>query len=44
MRDACAKLSRSHDLFKAMNYMLKRWPSFTRSEDGLIVSDKPIPH
>jgi transposase len=37
MRDACTKLSRSHDLFKAMNYMLKRWPSFTRFlDDGRV--------
>ena len=25
----CAKLSRGHDLAKAMNYMFKRWDSFT---------------
>ena len=25
MREQCAKLSRGHDLAKAMNYMLKRW-------------------
>ncbi|WP_226896275.1 IS66 family transposase [Polymorphobacter sp. PAMC 29334] len=25
-----AKLSRNHDLAKAINYMLRRWPSFTR--------------
>jgi len=37
MRDACTKLSRGHDLFKAMNYMLRRWPSFTRFlEDGRV--------
>jgi hypothetical protein len=24
------KLSRGHDLAKALNYMLRRWPSFTR--------------
>jgi transposase len=37
MRDACAKLSRGHDLFKAMNYMLKRWSSFTRFlDDGRV--------
>ena len=29
MREQCAKLSRGHDLAKAMNYMLKRWASFT---------------
>lgn len=32
-----AKLSRSHDLAKAINYMLRRWPSFTRFQgDGRI--------
>jgi transposase len=37
MREQCAKLSRGHDLAKAMNYMLKRWPSFTRFlDDGRI--------
>ena len=37
MRDACTKLSRSQDLFKTMNYMLKRWSSFTRFlDDGLV--------
>ena len=31
------KLSRSHDLAKAMDYMLKRWPAFTRFlEDGRV--------
>jgi transposase len=31
------KLSRGHDLAKALNYMLRRWPSFTRFlEDGRI--------
>ncbi|HKR90640.1 MAG TPA: IS66 family transposase [Phenylobacterium sp.] len=31
------KLSRGHDLAKAMGYMLRRWPSFTRFlEDGRI--------
>ena len=25
-----AKLSRNHDLAKAINYMLRRWPAFTR--------------
>jgi transposase len=29
MREQCAKLSRGHDLAKAMNYMFKRWGSFT---------------
>ena len=27
MREQCAKLSRGHDLAKAMNYMFKRWGS-----------------
>lgn len=32
-----AKLARSHDLVRAMNYMLKRWTSFTRFlDDGRI--------
>jgi hypothetical protein len=32
-----ARLSPGHDLAKAMTYMLKRWPSFTRFlEDGRI--------
>jgi transposase len=35
MREERAKLSRGNDLAKAMDYMLKRWPSFTRFlEDG----------
>ncbi len=29
MREQLAKLSRGHDLAKAINYMLKRWPAFT---------------
>src|SRR3954451_2379665 len=33
MREQCAKLSRVHDLAKAMNYMFKRWDSFTRFLD-----------
>lgn len=37
MRGQCAKLSRSHDLAKAMNYMFKRWASFTRFlDDGRV--------
>ena len=32
-----AKLSRGHDLVRAMNYMLKRWASFTRFlDDGRV--------
>jgi transposase len=30
MREERAKLSRGNDIAKAMDYMLKRWPSFTR--------------
>jgi transposase len=29
MREQAAGLSRGHDLVKAVNYMLKRWPAFT---------------
>jgi transposase len=37
MRAQYAKLSRGHDLAKAMNYMFKRWASFTRClDDGRI--------
>ena len=37
MREQCAKFSRGHDLAKAMNYMFKRWSSFTRFlDDGRI--------
>jgi transposase len=37
MREQRAKLSRSNDLAKAMDYMLKRWPAFTRfRDDGCI--------
>jgi len=37
MREQCAKLSRGHDLAKAMNYMFKRWGSFTRFlDDGRV--------
>jgi transposase len=37
MGGQCAKLSRGHDLAKAMNYLLKRWASFTRFlDDGRI--------
>lgn len=37
MREQRAKLSRSNDVAKAMDYMLKRWGSFTRFlEDGRI--------
>jgi transposase len=35
MREQAAKLSRGHDLVKAINYILKRWPAFTLFlEDG----------
>ncbi|QDM15504.1 IS66 family transposase [Tardiphaga sp. vice352] len=37
MREQRAKLSRSNDVAKAMDYMLKRWSSFTRFlEDGRV--------
>jgi hypothetical protein len=37
MRAERAKLSRHNDIAKAMDYMLKRWPAFTRFlEDGRI--------
>jgi transposase len=29
MREQMARLSRGHDLVKAINYILKRWPAFT---------------
>ena len=36
-----AKLSRDNDLAKAMDYMLKRWPAFTRFlDDGRICLSK----
>ena len=37
MREQLAKLSRGHDLAKAMQYILKRWPAFTLFlDDGRI--------
>jgi hypothetical protein len=33
MQEQVAKLSRGHDLAKAMQYMLKRWPAFTLFHD-----------
>ncbi len=37
MREERAKLSRGHDLAKAMDYMLKRWDAFTRFlDDGRV--------
>ena len=37
MREERVKLSRGNDVAKAMDYMLKRWPSFTRFlDDGRI--------
>lgn len=37
MREQRAKLSRTHDLARAMDYMLKRWPAFTRFlDDGRV--------
>jgi hypothetical protein len=37
LREQRARLSRGNDLAKAIDYMLKRWPAFTRFlEDGRI--------
>ena len=37
MREQAARLSRGHDLVKAINYILKRWPAFTLFlEDGRV--------
>lgn len=37
MREQAARLSRGHDLVKAINYLLKRWPAFTLFlEDGRV--------
>ena len=37
LREQVAKLSRGHDLAKAIQYMLKRWPAFTLFlEDGRV--------
>jgi transposase len=37
MREQAARLSRGHDLVKAINYMLKRWPAFSLFlEDGRV--------
>ena len=37
MREQAAKLSRGHDLVKAIQYMLNRWPAFTLFlEDGRV--------
>ena len=37
MREQAARLSRGHDLVKAMNYILKRWAAFTLFlEDGRV--------
>jgi transposase len=37
MHEQCAKLSRGHDLAKAMNYMFRRWNSFRRFlDDGRV--------
>ena len=37
MREHAARLSRGHDLVKAVNYMLRRWPAFTLFlEDGRV--------
>jgi transposase len=37
LTEQLARLSRNHDLAKAINYMLRRWPAFTRFlDDGRI--------
>jgi hypothetical protein len=37
LTEELAKLSRNHDLAKAINYMLRRWPAFTRFlDDGRV--------
>lgn len=37
MREQRGRLSRTHDLARAMDYMLKRWPAFTRFlDDGRV--------
>jgi transposase len=37
LKEQLAKLSRNHDLAKAINYMLRRWPAFTRFlDDGRV--------
>jgi transposase len=37
MREQATRLSRGHDLVKAINYILKRWPAFTLFlEDGRV--------
>jgi transposase len=37
LHDQLARLSRNHDLAKAINYMLRRWPAFTRFlDDGRV--------
>ena len=37
LQETREKLTRGHDLAKAINYMLRRWPSFTRFlDDGRV--------
>ena len=44
MREQRAKLSRSNDVAKAMEYMLKRWPAFTRFlDDGPARTSRSAP-
>jgi transposase len=44
MREQCVKLSRGHDLAKAMNYIFKRWSSFTRFlDDGRVCLSRTTP-
>jgi hypothetical protein len=43
MREQRAKLSRDNDVAKAMEYMLKRWPAFTRFfDDGRVCLSNKI--
>ena len=45
MREQLARLSRGHDLAKAFNYILKRWPSFTAFlDDGRICLSNNAPY
>ena len=43
MHEQAARLSRGHDLVKAANYMLKRWPAFTLFlDDGRICLSRMV--
>jgi hypothetical protein len=43
MREQCAKLSRGHDLTKAMNYMFKRWPRSHASSTMATSASRTMP-